>query len=358
MSAATNATAASNASGTEGAPWLVRYLEDALGDGCLRDAGAMVAASLGALAWFTVFDFLTTRGWLEGGLSRKLIHVSSGSLFMLTWLLFSSSTEARYFAAAVPLLQGFRVVAIGTGLVTSYTSVRSMSRKGDRRELLGGPLFYIVVTALVTVIFWRTSPVGVTALSLMVGGDGIADIVGRRFGKGNPLPLPFDTSKSFAGSAAMFLGGYGLALCLTLLFNCMEYMDLEAGAAAWRLAVIAAAATVVEALPVGDFIDDNITVPLTALVVGGLVFQRWIEAAAAAAVAAVAVVAAATAAAAARAAATNAAYGAVANAATDAAAANTAKGKTADATSSTAAAGVQKSPSATKGIALSFDGAA
>lgn len=33
---------------------------------------------------------------------------------------------------------------------------------------------------------------------------GLADIVGRRFGKGNPLP--WNPEKSWAGSAAMFLG--------------------------------------------------------------------------------------------------------------------------------------------------------
>lgn len=36
------------------------------------------------------------------------------------------------------------------------------------------------------------------------GGDGLADIVGRRLGKGNPLP--WNPEKSWAGSAAMFVG--------------------------------------------------------------------------------------------------------------------------------------------------------
>ena len=40
-------------------------------------------------------------------------------------------------------------------------------------------------------------------LSLMCGGDGLADIIGRKFGTAK---LPFNTSKSWAGSAAMFAG--------------------------------------------------------------------------------------------------------------------------------------------------------
>ena len=56
-----------------------------------------------------------------------------------------------------------------------------------------------------TVLYWRVSPTGAVAMSLMCGGDGLADVVGRRLGQGNPLP--WNPAKSWAGSAAMFLGG-------------------------------------------------------------------------------------------------------------------------------------------------------
>ena len=39
---------------------------------------------------------------------------------------------------------------------------------------------------------------------------GLADVVGRRLGKNNTLP--FNKSKSYAGSAAMFLGSLGFAV--------------------------------------------------------------------------------------------------------------------------------------------------
>lgn len=47
------------------------------------------------------------------------------------------------------------------------------------------------------------------AISLMCGGDGLADIVGRRWG--GSAHLPWNPAKSWPGSAAMFLGvqGYG-----------------------------------------------------------------------------------------------------------------------------------------------------
>lgn len=65
---------------------------------------------------------------------------------------------ARFFAAAVPLLQGVRLAAIGTGLVKNENAVRAVSREGDRKELLRGPLFYTAVMVVTTAVFWRTSP--------------------------------------------------------------------------------------------------------------------------------------------------------------------------------------------------------
>jgi hypothetical protein len=40
------------------------------------------------------------------------------------------------------------------------------------RELLRGPLYYVLVLYASTVFFWRQSPVGMIALSMMCAGDG------------------------------------------------------------------------------------------------------------------------------------------------------------------------------------------
>ena len=74
-----------------------------------------------------------------------------------------------------------------------------------RQELLRGPLFYVLIMTAVTVVFWRDSPVGMMVLSLMCGGDGLADIIGRRYGTAK---LPFNKAKSWAGSLAMFTGKF------------------------------------------------------------------------------------------------------------------------------------------------------
>ncbi len=89
-----------------------------------------------------------------------------------------------------------------------------MAHSECRSELLRGPLYYVLVLMAATVVYWRDSPVGVVAMSLMCGGDGLADVVGRRLGQGNPLP--WNPAKSWAGSAAMLLGE-----ALPLLWSCM-----------------------------------------------------------------------------------------------------------------------------------------
>ena len=57
-----------------------------------------------------------------------------------------------------------------------------MSRTGDRKELLRGPLCYGLIFALSTAVWWRESPLSVISLMLLCVGDGFADLVGRRYG--------------------------------------------------------------------------------------------------------------------------------------------------------------------------------
>jgi phytol kinase len=47
-----------------------------------------------------------------------------------------------------------------------------VSREGDPRELLRGPLYYVVVMVFCTVLFWRDSPLSIIALAMMCAGDG------------------------------------------------------------------------------------------------------------------------------------------------------------------------------------------
>jgi phytol kinase len=231
----------------------------------IRDVIAAVITLAVALVWLRIIDGLAERGLLEQRLSRKIIHIGTGPLFVACWLLFTPNPAARYLAALVPLLITGQFIMVGTGLVRDPAAVAAMTRHGDRREILRGPLFYGLVFVICTIVFWRTSPVGILALMLMCGGDGLADVVGRRYGL---APLPFNAGKTWGGSAAMLLGGFFFALTFVALFQWAGWVDtsLAASALTARLGIIALLCALVEALPLPDI--DNLTVTGTAIALG------------------------------------------------------------------------------------------
>eukprot|EP00741_Cyanophora_paradoxa_P007124 tig00001093_g6895.t1 len=249
----------------------------------IQDGLATGFSVVAATTWVRLWELACARGVVGQKLSRKIVHSTSGPLFVLAWNLFSGAPEARFLAALVPAINGLRLLLIGTGVVQNERAVRSVSREGDRRELLRGPLYYCVVMSACTALYWRTSPVGIVALMLMCGGDGFADIVGRRWGAVTG-PLPLNGAKSWAGSLAMLGAGFAFSAAFLALFAAAGHIDagfalgapgsgLLSGATVAKLAAVAAAATLVEALP-SERLDDNWSVPLVALLLSSLLFPR------------------------------------------------------------------------------------
>jgi len=233
----------------------------------MQDLAAYVFSTIGSLLWVYMFRELTRRQMFDQKLSRKLVHITSGTLFILSWVLYSPAPYARYLAASVPLINGIRLVTLGTGLVRDDNAVNSISREGNPRELLGGPLYYVFAMSAVTAMFWRESAIGIAALSLMCGGDGLADIVGRRYG--GKHKLPWNKSKTWAGSIAMFIGGVIFTVGFTFIFQHFGYMNVQDPIGMVRgVAIVSLIATIVESLPINKLIDDNISVPIGAILAG------------------------------------------------------------------------------------------
>lgn len=221
-----------------------------------------------ALLWLRTMDWAAQRGWVESRLSRKIIHIGTGPIFVLCWLLFPPEPSyGRYLAALVPFLFTVQFALIGLGIVNDEASVKAMSRSGDRREILRGPLFYGVVFVVMTIVYWKDTPIGMTALLLMCGGDGLAEILGRKFPSSR---LPWNKGKSLAGSLGMLLGGWGLAVFLLGVFVWAGVFPAPFSAYLWPVTAIALGGTVVESLPLREV--DNLTVTLAAVALGYLLF--------------------------------------------------------------------------------------
>jgi phytol kinase len=224
---------------------------------------AVVVTFVLSLAWLRINDFAAQRGWVSSWLSRKIIHMGTGPLFVLCWLLFQDTPSAPYLAALVPLAITFQFLLVGMGVIKDEAAVQAMSRSGDRREILRGPLYYGIVFVVLTIVFWLRTPVGIIALMLLCGGDGLAEIFGRRFGA---RKLPWNAGKSWAGSLGMFLGGWIFAIIVIAIYIGAGIFPGSLGAVLPAITIIALVGTAVESLPVHDL--DNITVTLAAVLVG------------------------------------------------------------------------------------------
>ncbi len=220
-----------------------------------------------ALAWLRINDFAAHRGWIDSHLSRKIIHIGTGPFFVLCWLLFKTDPINKYLAALVPLAFSLQFLLIGLGVIKDEASVKAMSRSGDRREILRGPLYYGIIFVILTIVFWKSSPIGIVGLMLMCGGDGLADIFGRQWGK---TRLPWNSSKSIAGSLGMFLGGWILSVLVVWIFSASQVFTQPIQSYLLPITIIAIVGTLVESLPLKDV--DNITVTLAAVIVGYILF--------------------------------------------------------------------------------------
>lgn len=241
----------------------------------LTDFACTVLSALGAALLVRFFLVLGQLGAIERRLSRKLVHITGGLLFMLVWPLYSDAPSAAFLATTAPLLNAARLIATGCGWLHDPELVAAATRSGNRQELrqIRGPLAYVLVLLCIVLCGWRRHPAGIVAAAMMCGGDGLADVAGSRWGKGRPLP--WNSSKSWPGSAAMLLGSFVTAVGMLSYFTAMGCMQplqaLGLAATAQRVALIAAACTLVESLP-SWWLDDNITVPAAAVALG----EAWL----------------------------------------------------------------------------------
>ncbi|XP_004496158.1 probable phytol kinase 1, chloroplastic isoform X1 [Cicer arietinum] len=237
----------------------------------IHNGGATIGVLGGAYALVFAFDDFTRKNILNQGLSRKLVHILSGLLFLVSWPIFSNSPKARYFAAFVPLVNFLRLLVNGLSLTSDQGLIKSVTRKGDPKELLRGPLYYVVILMLCAVVFWRDSPIGVVSLAMMCGGDGVADIIGRRYGS---MKIPYNQKKSWAGSISMLIFGFLVSIGMLYYYSALGHVQFDWWNIVPRVALVSIVATVVESLPITDVVDDNISVPLATIAVAFFTFHH------------------------------------------------------------------------------------
>ena len=204
-----------------------------------------------------VMDYFVKKKNFPQDISRKIVHIAAGS-WLISWFFFDDGHWTKYLNILPALIWTVLLLIKGFTASVDDEAVKTMTRTGDRKELLRGPLFFTLVMCLMGTVFYK-SPLALTAMGLLGWGDGLAPVFGKRFGKHK---YKIFTEKTVEGSLAFFIFG----LAGALVFNVLYYNQIHFS----FIMVSALIVTLVEAVSPKDI--DNILIPVTVIILYTYVF--------------------------------------------------------------------------------------
>ncbi|HET6446669.1 MAG TPA: phosphatidate cytidylyltransferase, partial [candidate division Zixibacteria bacterium] len=147
--------------------------------------------------------------------TRKVIHIGVGMLSWIISLLFSSPWP---FVLASMTFVVINLIDWRYGIISAMSS-------SDRSNL--GTVYFPLAAAAAALIFWEKQPLMVAALMPLTWGDGLAPVIGRKYGKHTYTIMSH--TRSIEGSAAFFVaGGFFTWLALWLKPGSPELTPAEA----------------------------------------------------------------------------------------------------------------------------------
>jgi phytol kinase len=131
----------------------------------------------------------------------------------------------------------------------------------EQRSRNLGTIYFPIALLVNVLLTWAGSiPIWIGGLGIMIMGygDGLASLVGERFGR-RPIII-FGNRKSVAGTVTMFLASAAVSAVFILVFADAPSQGITAPTVAVAALTTAAAATLIELLT--PFGLDNLTVPI------------------------------------------------------------------------------------------------
>ncbi|MDX2228877.1 MAG: SEC59/DGK1/VTE5 family protein [Leptolyngbyaceae cyanobacterium bins.349] len=186
---------------------------------------------------------------------RKVVHIGVGNVILLAWWL---QTPAWLGVGASVVFSAIAFLSYRFPILPSINGV-------GRKSL--GTFFYAVSIGILVGYFWTVQQphFAVLGVLVMTWGDGLAAVIGQKFGQ-HPYLL-WDMKKSWEGSLTMALVSF---LVSSLILVSVQGMGWQT----WMIAVaVAAIATALEAF--SKFGIDNLTVPLSSAAVA-LILSSWL----------------------------------------------------------------------------------
>ncbi|MDX2129499.1 MAG: phosphatidate cytidylyltransferase [Chloroherpetonaceae bacterium] len=154
-----------------------------------------------------LMDFLVKRYGLPQDISRKITHIGAGTLIIFIPF-FDDGHWTKYLNVGIYVLWIVLLTLKGLTAGPDDEAVRTMTRTGNPHELLKGPLFFVIVGTICGTFFYKSFE-GVVAMAVLGWGDGVAPLIGSRYGK---MKYAILSPKSIEGSLSVFLFGFGAAL--------------------------------------------------------------------------------------------------------------------------------------------------
>ena len=183
------------------------------------------------------------------GFTRKVIHIGVGMMIWFVPFLFTSPWP---FVIPCVAFMAINLIDWRYGLIGSMQS--------ENRGNLG-TVYFPFVAAVVVVLFWGRPPLMVAALMPLTWGDGLAPVIGARFGR-RPYRI-HNSTRTLEGSAGFFVAG--LAATWLALWIMPGLPEISPAAAVLPALVVMLAATLVEAVSIWGL--DNLTVTATAVII-------------------------------------------------------------------------------------------
>ena len=199
-----------------------------------------------------IMDYLVTNHALPRDISRKITHICAGSAIVFLPL-FIDTGWSHYLNITVFAVWTVLLIQKGLFAADDDQAVKTMTRTGDKRELLKGTLYFVIVAMICGTLYYKQFP-GVLAMAILGWGDGLAPIIGTRYGK---LKYRVLSDKSVEGSLAFLVGSIFAGLFFVWLIV-PELFD------AGKIVTIALIATVVEGVSPKEV--DNLTIPFAVIV--------------------------------------------------------------------------------------------
>jgi len=198
-----------------------------------------------------LMDYLVTNHNLPRDISRKITHICAGSAIMFLPL-YIGGDWSHFLNITVFAVWTVLLVQKGLFAADDDQAVKTMTRTGNKRELLKGTLYFVIV-AMICGTFYYKQPAGIMAMAMLGWGDGLAPIIGTRYGK---IKYYILSDKSVEGSLAFLFG----SVCAGLFF---VHLIVPESFDATKIIIIALIATVVEGVSPKEV--DNLTIPVAVI---------------------------------------------------------------------------------------------